>query len=101
MNRREAGADSTSPTSAGSAKLVWGSLSDQHPFPEGTFFLVQLTKVVYLCHILPPPETLTDGPARSFCVQGSSSVLLGSLSEETQFLSVFFISLINGILLYC
>lgn len=45
MNRGEAGANSTS-TYAGSAKSVWGSLSDQHPFPEGTFFLVQLTKVV-------------------------------------------------------
>lgn len=101
MNRREAGASSTSPTSAGSAKSVWGSLSDQHPFPEGTFFLVQLTKVVDLHRILPHPETLTDGPVRSFCAQGSSAVLLGSLSEETQFLPFAFTSLIKGILLYC
>lgn len=47
-------------TSPGSAKSVWGSLHDQHPFPEAVS-LLQLIKgvfiVVRLPRALPPPET--------------------------------------------
>lgn len=96
--------DTRSLTAAGSGKSVLGSLSDQHLFPEG-ISLLQLIKVVLLVvplrHVLPPPETLTGCPVWSFYVQGSYSVPPQSLSKETQFLPVSFISLIKDILPYC
>lgn len=90
-------------TSPGSAKSVWGSLHDQHPFPEAVS-LLQLIKGVFIVVHLPRSPTSRNtpgGPVRSFCAQGSYSVLPRSLSKETQFFPVSSVSLIRGILLFC